>query len=314
MKGKGNSVSVSEPPAAPTVELTRELVAHFREKKDHLRRQWVEQMTAKGLLAGLTPKETETESITIYDTCVGCLEKGEYDAAQTYATRMAERGVLRGMTAEQIFGGLLTLRDVYGRSLFDRYPRDMARLSASLGIYEPVANKILSIVALAFIEEREKVVREEREKLVRQQQEAIRELSTPVLRVRERLLILPIIGVLDSHRARLLTEQLLRAIRANRAKAVVIDITGVPNVDSKVANHLVQTVDACRLLGATVIVTGVAPEIAQTLTAIGVDLGRIITVCDLQGGLDEADRLLGYRVIVTEPDGSSFQAAQAQEG
>jgi rsbT co-antagonist protein RsbR len=85
-------------------------------------------------------------------------------------------------------------------------------------------------------------------------------------------------------------------------------------VDSKVANHLVQTVDACRLLGATVIVTGVAPEIAQTLTAIGVDLGRIITVCDLQGGLDEADRLLGYRVIVTEPDGSSFQAAQAQEG
>jgi hypothetical protein len=181
MKRRGNPVAIREPATTATDELTRELVAHFREKKDLLRRQWVEQMTAKGLLTGLTPKETETESIAIYDTCVGCLESGEYEAAQTYAKRMAERGVLRGMSAEQIIGGLLTLRDVYGRSLFERYVREAARLSAALDIYEPVANKILSIVALAFIEEQEKVVREEREKLVRQQQEAIRELSRPVL-------------------------------------------------------------------------------------------------------------------------------------
>ena len=131
------------------------------------------------------------------------------------------------------------------------------RLSCALDIYEPVANKILSIVAMAFIEEREKVVR--------QQEEAIRELSTPVLQVRQGLLTLPIIGVLDSLRARQLTEQLLRAIRANRAKVVVLDMTGVPAVDSKVANHLLQTVDACRLMGAKVIVTGLTPEIAQTL-------------------------------------------------
>ena len=223
---------------APPEALVRELVTHLRQKREALRRQWVQQMTAKGLLAGLTPQETETESINIYDTCVGCLDTGEYSGAERYATSMAERGVLRGMTTEQIIGGLLTLRDVYGRSLFERYQRDMARLSAALDIYEPVANKILSIVALAFIEEREKVVR--------QQQEAIRELSTPVLQVREGLLILPIIGVIDTSRARQLTEQLLHAIRANRAKVVVMDITGVPNVDSKVANHLVQTVDAAR--------------------------------------------------------------------
>ena len=73
---------------------------------------------------------------------------------------------------------------------------------------------------------------QERERIIRQQQEAIRELSTPVLQVRERLLILPIICVLDSQRARQLTEQLLRGIRANRAKVVVIDITGVPTIDS----------------------------------------------------------------------------------
>ncbi len=272
--------------------LQLELVAHFREKRDILRQQWVQQMTAKGLLAGLTQEEIETESATIYDTCIICLETGQYEGAMAYAARMAERGVLRGMTTEQIIGGLLTLRDVYGRSLFEKYQHDMERLSAALDIYEPVANKILSIVALAFVEEREKTVR--------QQQEAIRELSTPVLQVRERLLILPIIGVIDSLRARQLTEQLLRAIRSNRAKVVVMDITGVPTVDSKVANHLVQTVDASRLMGATVVVTGVSPEIAQTLVTLGVDLSKMNTVGDLQGGIEVADQLLGYRVIRME--------------
>ncbi len=278
-------------------DLLQELVTHFRDVREPLRRQWVQQMTAKGLLAGLTPAETETESITIYDTCVGCLETGQYDGAQDYASRMAARGVLRAMTSEQILGGMLTLRDVYGRSLFERYQQDMPRLLCALDLYEPVANKILSIVAMAFIQEREKVVR--------QQEEAIRELSTPVLQVRQGLLILPIIGVLDSLRARQLTEQLLHAIRANRAKLVVLDMTGVPALDSKVANHLLQTVDACRLMGAKVIVTGLTPEIAQTVVTIGVDLSRIVTVSDLQGGIEEADRLLGYRVISIQNETTS---------
>ena len=145
-------------------------------------------------------------------------------------------------------------------------------------------------VAVGFVQERERVIRE--------QQEAIRELSTPVLQVRERLLILPIIGVIDPQRARQLTEQLLRAIRTNRAKVVVIDITGVAAMDSNVANHLVQTVEASRLLGATVIVTGLSPEIAQTLVTIGVDLSEMTTVGDLQGGIEEAERLLGVKVVV----------------
>ncbi|MCJ7504680.1 MAG: STAS domain-containing protein [Acidobacteriia bacterium] len=299
MTQKTEGQALGQPTDKSTESLVRELVAHFREKREQLRRQWVEQMTAKGLLAGLTPQETETESITIYDTCVGCLETGKYDAAQTYATRMAERSVLRGMTAEQINGGLLTLRDVYGRSLFERYQGNMKRLSEALDIYEPVANKILSIVALAF-EEREKVVREEREKVVRLQQEVIRELSTPVLQLREGELILPVIGMIDTQRARQITEALLRAIRANRARVVVMDITGVPAVDSKVANHLLQTVQAARLMGAAVIVTGLSAEIAQTLVTIGVDLSSLNTLSDLQSGIEEADRLVGYRVITTE--------------
>lgn len=136
-----------------------------------------------------------------------------------------------------------------------------------------------------------------REQLIRQQQEAMRELPTPVLQVRERLLILPIVGVLESHRARQLTEQLLNSIGATRAKVAILDITGVPVVDSRVANHLLQTVSAARLMGATVILTGLSPSIAQALVALGVDLSPVKTTVDLQSGLEEAERLLGYRVV-----------------
>ena len=118
--------------------------------------------------------------------------------------------------------------------------------------------------------------------------------------MRERLLILPIIGVLDTERARQLTEQLLLGIRTHRARVVVIDITGAPDVDAAVANHLVRTVNPSRLMGASVIITGLSPKIAQTLVTIGVDLSKMNTIGDLQGGLEQAERLLGFRVTRQE--------------
>jgi rsbT co-antagonist protein RsbR len=89
-----------------------------------------------------------------------------------------------------------------------------------------------------------------------------------------------------------LTEQLLSAIESHRAKVVVMDITGVGTVDVDVANHLVQTVEASRLMGATVVITGLSSRIAQTIVDLGVDLTMMRTVGDLQGGLEEAERLL----------------------
>jgi rsbT co-antagonist protein RsbR len=114
---------------------------------------------------------------------------------------------------------------------------------------------------------------------------------------------MPIIGMIDSHRANQLTQQLLQRIRMDRARVVVMDITGVPTVDSAVANHLIQAVEASRLMGATVIVTGLSAEVAQTLVRLGVDLTIVRTVGDLQEGIEEAENLLGYeltRLPVTE--------------
>jgi rsbT co-antagonist protein RsbR len=144
-----------------------------------------------------------------------------------------------------------------------------------------------------------------RERTIRDQQAAFQELPTPVLPFREGMLIVPIIGLIDSLRARQLTEQLLNSIRANRAKVVVIDITGVQSVDSKVANHIVQTVEAARLMGARVIVAGISPEIAQTMVTLGIDLARIMTVGDLQSGVESAEELLGYKVVKVTEEGVS---------
>src|SRR5512139_1696502 len=280
------------PNSETATTLLSELVAHLREHRTDLRQEWAQRITKAQLLTAMTEDEVFTEATAVYDQYVEALETGTFEALQAYARNLSERIIPRGVETDEVVGIVLLLRDVLARSLFTKYQDNVEKLNRILDSYEPAANRIALSVAVGFVEERERKIR--------QQEEAIRELSTPVLQVRERLLILPIIGVIDPQRARQLTEQLLRGIRTNRARVVVIDITGVAAMDSNVANHLVLTVEASRLLGATVIVTGLSPEIAQTLVNIGVDLTKMNTVGDLQGGIEEAERLLGYKVLPSE--------------
>ena len=286
---RGSQQTVELPSPNGTAALLRELVSHLRQNRTQLREEWARRITEAQLLTAMSKDEIFAEATAVYDQYVEALETGTFEALQAYARSLSERIIPRGVETHEVIGIVLLLRDVLARSLFAKYQADFRKLDRILDAYEPAANRIANTVAVGFVQERERVIR--------QQQEAIRELSTPVLQVRERLLILPIIGVIDPHRARQLTEQLLRGIRTNRAKVVVIDITGVAAMDATVANHLVQTVEASRLLGATVIVTGLSPEIAQTLVTIGVDLGKMNTVGDLQGGIEQAERLLGYKVV-----------------
>jgi rsbT co-antagonist protein RsbR len=296
-----SSTDFASTAATPAPETTGEgllpqLVQHLRQNRTALREEWARRSTEAELLTAMTPEELFSEATAVYDNYVEVLETGSVEALQAYARDLSERIIPRGVETDEVIGIVLLLRDVLARSLFEKYQTEFGLLNRVLDAYEPAANRIANTVAVSFVQERERIIR--------QQQEAIRELSTPVLQVREQLLILPIIGVLDSQRARQVTEQLLRAIRANRAKVVVIDITGVPTIDSTVANHLVQTVDASGLMGASVIITGLSSDIALTLVTIGLDLSKMNAVGDLQGGIEEAERLLGYEVTRTgEPNG-----------
>jgi rsbT co-antagonist protein RsbR len=278
------------PPLAVTDtdrSLLHELVEYLRVNRGDLRELWAQRIAEAELLRVMNADEIFTEVTAVYDNYVDALETGSIETLQAYARDLSERIIRRGVETHEVLGIVLLLRDVLGRSLLVNYERDRDLLRRILDAYEPAANRIAVTVGVSFVEERERVIRE--------QQEAIRELSTPVLQVRDRLLILPIIGAVDSGRARQLTEQLLGAIQRNRARVVVIDITGVASVDVTVANHLVQTVEAARLMGATAVLTGLSSKIAQTLVDLGVDLGTMKTVGDLQGGLEEAERMLGHR-------------------
>ena len=235
-----------------------------------------------------------------YDHLLEMVE-GQYE--DHYIGQRAKLGSLysrANLELQAFLGAFQILAVSLDADIAGHFKSDAANAAAHIASLRKVSALDLGVIVDVLVAERERTILA--------QQEAIRELSTPTLQVRDRLLILPIIGMLDSHRAKQLTDGLLQSIRARRAKVVVMDITGVAAVDSKVANHLIQTVAASRLMGATVIVTGLSAEIAQTLVTLGVDLGRIQTVGDLQGGLEEAERVLGYKVVMIAKDAAERSA------
>ena len=139
-----------------------------------------------------------------------------------------------------------------------------------------------------------------RERIIKSQAQAISELATPVIQVWEGIVALPLVGSIDSARAKEIMENLLEAVVTYEADIVIIDITGVPVVDTQVANRLMRTVEAVRLLGTRSIITGINPVIAQTLVQLGVDLSQLTTKSSLRSGLQQAFRDLKLKVVAQE--------------
>ncbi|AOP51245.1 STAS domain-containing protein [Streptomyces lydicus] len=132
---------------------------------------------------------------------------------------------------------------------------------------------------------------EGREEIIRRQSRQLLEVSTPVVRLWRHVLAVPLIGTLDTARTQVVMENLLQAIQENEAQVAIIDITGVPTVDTAVAQHLLQTVNAVRLMGADCVISGIRPPIAQTIAQLGIDLSTILTRATLADALTAAVRL-----------------------
>jgi rsbT co-antagonist protein RsbR len=135
-----------------------------------------------------------------------------------------------------------------------------------------------------------------REQVIVRQQSELLELSTPVVKLWEGVLALPLVGTLDSSRAQVVMESLLQEIVDSNASVAIIDITGVPTVDTLVAQHLLKTIAAARLMGADCIISGIRPQIAQTIVHLGVDLGDVLTKASLADALTVALRRTGFVV------------------
>ena len=170
----------------------------------------------------------------------------------------------------------------------------MVAMGNKEGGYTPADQEAMEALSVAIVE----AMRSKRaEARLAQQTQEILELSTPVMQVWEGVVVAPVIGTLDSQRTQRFMEQLLNAIVDSNAPVALVDITGVPTIDTQTAHHLIETISAARLLGAQVILTGVRPAIAQTLVHLGIELSGIETRASLSAGLSLALQSLGLDVV-----------------
>ena len=168
-------------------------------------------------------------------------------------------------------------------------PNDPAALAAELW----TTTELLDGLGLYTID----VFAKSREEVIRRQQEEMLELSTPVIKLWEGILALPLIGTLDSARTQVVMESLLEAIVQTNSQVAIIDITGVPTVDTVVAQHLLKTVTAARLMGADCIISGVRPQIAQTIVHLGINLLDVTTKANLADAFLLAIKRAGFTFV-----------------
>jgi rsbT co-antagonist protein RsbR len=160
-----------------------------------------------------------------------------------------------------------------------------------------LATNLLDQLGLLTIE----VYQKAREDVILRQQEELMELSTPVIKLWEGILALPIIGTLDSARTQMMMESLLQKIVETGSEIAIIDITGVPTVDTLTAQHLLKTVTAARLMGADCMISGIRPQIAQTIVYLGIDLTNITTKATLADAFLIALKRLGVTITRSQP-------------
>ncbi len=197
----------------------------------------------------------------------------------------AEQNFSSSETAAYIF----SLKDV----LF-RYFRDS--FADAPGILQQEVMRVSSIIDRVGIISFD-IYSEIREDIINRQSKAIMELSTPVIKAWDGIVLLPLVGIIDTVRSQEMIERLLQGIVDNEARVVVIDISGVPVIDTKVAQHLMKTVTAATMLGSEVILTGISPEIAQTIIKLDIDLGVMRTRGSLKAGIEDAFQLCGLKIM-----------------
>ena len=184
---------------------------------------------------------------------------------------------------------LMTLKKVLTQRLASDLSQSPGDLVRCLSAIDDVLDRLSIATFDAFVEVRERVIV--------QQSMSLMELSTPVILLWDRVLMLPLVGVIDTLRARQFTERLLEAITRVEATVTILDVTGVPVFDTSVARHIMKTVDAAQLLGTRIVMTGISPEGAQTLTKLGISFDGVISRASLRSGLAEAFRMIGKRVV-----------------
>ena len=209
-------------------------------------------------------------------------------ALQDFLKNLSKMRVLDGYTSDETAVFVFSLKRPLFRVIQSAHKNDADKIAALTW----AATELLDALGLITV----RAYQEMREDVIHRQQQDLLELSTPVVKLWEGVLALPIIGTLDSARTQVVMESLLQRIADSESKIAIVDITGVPTVDTLVAQHLIKTVTALRLMGAECIVSGVRPQIAQTIVHLGVDLSSNTTKANLADALAIALDRVGFNV------------------
>jgi rsbT co-antagonist protein RsbR len=206
-----------------------------------------------------------------------------------FLTEVSRSRATQGFTPSQVATFVFSLKQALFKRVTESLKTDPAALASTL--WE--ATTVLDALGLYTTE----VYQQARESLIARQQEELIELSTPVVQLWEGILALPLIGTLDSERTQVVMESLLERLVATGSSLAVIDITGVPTVDTLVAQHLLKTVAAAQLMGADCIISGIRPQIAQTIVHLGIDLSTVATKASLADAFALAMKRRGLTVV-----------------
>ena len=217
----------------------------------------------------------------------------QWDEVRATLAEVSRSRGQQGFSPSQVATFVFSLKKPFFQLLHRECGRDAELLSRETWL----ATELLDKLGLHTTE----VYQKSRDEMIQRQQQEMMELSTPVVKLWQGVLALPLIGTLDSNRTQVVMESLLQRIVETEAEVAILDITGVPTVDTLVAQHLIKTVTAARLMGADCIISGIRPQIAQTIVHLGVDLGNIITKATLADALALALRKKGLSVTRTAP-------------
>lgn len=258
---------------------------------------WLELQTSNGKkISAAERQQISRQSREFMEAFTAAAKTGSVDISGSEWSRVKE--ILTDLSANRAKSGyspsetasfVFSLKQPLFDSLVAEYGKDAQSLSSALW----QATRLLDSLGLLTTETYQRT----REEVISRQQQELLELSTPVVRLWENILALPLIGTLDSARTQVVMQNLLDAIVETRSDFAIIDITGVPVVDTLVAQHLLKTVAAARLMGADCLISGIRPQIAQTIIHLGVDLANVTTKATLADAFAIALRRSGQAVV-----------------
>lgn len=286
-----------------------EIAKVLQKKKKQLIDQWMKNQLAEASLREdlMSNEDLRAQSEELVDILLRKLteenlnnvESADFEDVYEILAGISISRARQGFTPRETGAFVFSLKDALITILQQEYKNDAAQLYDAVLKIGRLIDSLGMITFETFIKGREEVI-------LRQTDE-ITEISTPVIRVWDGILALPIIGTLDSARTQVVMENLLQEIVNTGSSIAILDISGVPAVDSLVAQHLIKTVSATRLMGAECIVSGIRPEIAQTVVHLGIDLSTVVTKSTLASALKYAFSLLQLEVRKKQKENNSVR-------